>query len=396
VRVTVSSAGRFWAFRLAEQLDRRGMLHRLVATHRPRRGERVRGDRIVSNPWPEVLMRAPRLLGLPWRAGDYLKAVAFDRWASRRVTGCDILVAFASFSLLSLRAARSAGARTVLERGSTHIETQYRLLAEEYRRWECAEPPADPRLVERQLREYDEADYICVPSRFVLRSFLERGFAADRLLHVPFGVDVGRFSPGASPGRPFRILTVGLSLRKGTPYLLEAAARMNAPGVEVWLAGAVSPDLAPVLRRSPIAFRHLGALAHAELASVYRSASVFVLPSVEEGLALVVLEAMASGLPVVATPNTGAEDVIMHGREGLLVPPRDAEALSRALLDLYEDDGRRRAMADAAVRTARAWTWDAYGDRVVAAYKRIIGHTGPLVVAGGNQGPGDSPRRLPV
>jgi len=390
VRITVSVGGTFHAFRLAEQLDRRGLLCRLVATHRPLRGERISPGRIVANPLPEVLMRGPRMLGLPWRAGDHLKAVAFDRWASRHVGGCDLLVAFASFSLLSLRAARCAGARTVLERGSTHIETQCALLAEEYRRWGLEAPPVDRRLVERQLREYDEADYVCVPSRFALRTFLERGFPRDRLLHVPFGVDLRRFSPGPSPGRPFRVVAAGVSVRKGTPDLLEAVARMKVPDVELWLAGAVPRDLAPVLRRAPVPFRLLGALSHAELAEVYRHASVFALPSVEEGLALVLLEAMASGLPVVATPNTGAEDVIADGREGLLVPARDPASLSRALLALYEDEDRRRAMGQAAARAAAAWTWDAYGDRAVRAYGEIL--------HGRSRGAGDedADRRAPV
>ncbi len=99
---------------------------------------------------------------------------------------------------------------------------------------------------------------------------------------------------------------------------------------------------------------------------------------------------MASGLPVVATPNTGAEDVIADGREGLLVPARDPASLSRALLALYEDEDRRRAMGQAAARAAAAWTWDAYGDRAVRAYGEIL--------HGRSRGAGDedADRRAPV
>jgi glycosyltransferase involved in cell wall biosynthesis len=169
-------------------------------------------------------------------------------------------------------------------------------------------------------------------------------------------------------------VTVGVSLRKGTPYLLEAASRLGlngsrgGPEMEVCLVGAVAPDAAPVLRGTRVPARRLGALSQPQLADVYRSASVFVLPSIEEGMALSVLEALASGLPVIVTPNTGTTDIVTHGREGLVVPPRDAGALAQALLELYEDEPKRRAMADAAVQTAKCWTWDAYGDRVAAAY----------------------------
>lgn len=372
MKVTVSVGGTFHAFRLAEQLDRRGMLHRLVTTHRPLRGEQIPPGRIAANPWPEVLMRGPRMVGLRWPAGDYLKAVTFDRWAARHIHGCDVLVGFASFALLSFRVARAGGARTVLERGSTHILTQHALVAEQYRRWGSPVPPQDQRLVQRQLQEYDEAEYICVPSSFARRSFLERGFSGGRLLQVPYGVDLQTFSPGTPRGRPFRIVAVGASIRKGTLDLLEAIARMNIPEIEVWLAGAIPPDLAPLVRRFRIPVRHLGSLSHGELAVIYRSASVFVLPSVEEGLSLAILEAMASGLPVVVTPNTGAEDMVTHGREGYIVPPADPTSLSHALMELYEDEERRSAMGRAAARTARDWTWDAYGERVAGAYARIV------------------------
>jgi len=375
MRVTVSVGGTFWAFHLAEQLARRGMLHRLVTTHRPRRGEQIPPDRIVANLVPELLMRGPRLVGLRWGIGEYLKAVAFDRWAARYVRDCDLLAGFALFSLTSGRAARAAGARVVLERGSTHVLTQQALLTEEYRRWGVEAPSSDRRLVARQLLEYEEADYIAVPSRFVLQSFLDHGVPRDRLLHIPFGVNLGQFTAAATPGRPFRIISAGVSLRKGTPYLLDAVARLNVPDVELWLAGAIPPDLRPVLGRTRVPFRHLGALPQGALAHAYRSSSVFVLPSVEEGLAMVTLEAMASGLPVVVTPNTGAEDILTDGREGLVVPARDPEALAGALLGLYEDEPRRRAMGEAAVRAAAGWSWDVYGDRVAAAYARIAGGT---------------------
>lgn len=373
MKVTVSVGGTFHAFRLAEQLEARGMLHRLVTTHRPLRGERIAPERITVNPWPEVLMRGPRAMGLRWQTGDYLKAVAFDRWAARHVDGCDVWVGFALFSLAAQRAARAAGACTVLERGSTHISTQHALLAEEYRRWRYPAPPIDRRLVDRQLEEYDEAGWIAVPSRFVYQSFVDNGIAPDRLMLIPYGADCRLFSPGTQTGRPFRIVTVGLSLRKGTPYLLEAASRLGlggarSPEMEWCLVGAVAPDVAHVLRQTSVRVRLLGAVSHADLAAVYRTASVFVLPSIEEGMALSVLEAMASGLPVIVTPNTGATDIVESGLEGLVVPPRDAVALAGALLSLYEDEPKRRAMAEAAARTARRWTWDAYGDRVVSAY----------------------------
>ena len=376
MKVTVSAGGTFHAFRLAEQLEHRGLLHRLISTHPPMRGERIPRERVRFNPFPELLLRGPRALRLTRGSGgdrfDYWKAVTFDRWAARHVGGCDLFVGFSLFSLISGRAVRARGACTILDRGSTHVLTQRALLTEEYRRWGVAGLPMDPRLVTRQLLEYDEADYICVPSRFTLQSYLDHGVSRDRLLHVPYGVDLTNFSPARTRGRPFRIIATGLGIRKGTPHLLDAVSRLRVPDVELWLVGESTPDLRGILARSRTPFRQLGKLSQAALADAYRGASVFVLPSVEEGLALVILEAMASGLPVVVTPNTGAEDIITDGREGLLVPAGDPDALARALLSLYEDEDRRAAMSEAAVATASAWSWDAYGDRIAAAYARVV------------------------
>lgn len=372
MKVTISVAGTFHAFRLAEQLDRRGYLVRLLTTHRPFRHEQIASRRIVTNPVPEILMRGPRKLGFHWSAGDYLKSVMFDRWASTRVGECDILVAWAGAALKTLRVARSRGARTILERGSAHVRTQWRILTEEYRRWRDEDPALDPRVLDLQLREYEEADFISVPSRFALSSFLAEGVPATRLLHIPYGVDLSSFSPGESPGRPFRVLAVGLGLRKGTQYLLEALSRLGRRDVEAWLVGAAPSDIVPLLRCAPECVKWWGPVAHGKLPALYRRASVFVLPSLEEGLSLAMLEALACGVPIVATPNTGAVDVITDGVEGRIVPPRDSEALRRVLMELYEDEPRRCAMARAAACTAQAWGWDRYGDRVVSAYQRIL------------------------
>jgi len=92
--------------RVSPNVKQPGRSVRTHPTHRPLRGERIPLDHIVANPWPEILMRGPRVLGLRWPAGDYLKAVTFDRWAARHVEGCDVWVGFGLFSLVAQRAAR--------------------------------------------------------------------------------------------------------------------------------------------------------------------------------------------------------------------------------------------------------------------------------------------------
>src|SRR5262249_8217957 len=140
------------------------------------------------------------------------------------------------------------------------------------------------------------------------------------------GVDVARFRPGGPrPRGQFRILFVGtLSQRKGIRYLLEAARRLRLPDAELVLAGRmVGSETAFAPYRD--VFRHVTHVPYHEVHALYQDADVFVYPSLHEGSAFAVFEALASGLPVICTPNTGS--VVRDGVEGFLVPVRDVDAI---------------------------------------------------------------------
>lgn len=375
MKVSVSVGGTFHAFHLAAQLERRGLLHRLITTHRPMRGEGVSSRRIVANLVPEIFMQVPRRLHLPLR-GDYWKAESFDRWAARHVDGCDVLVGFAVFSLHSMRRARARGITTVLERASSHILHQQALLEEESRRFAYPLAPIDRRLVAKQLREYDEADYISVPSTFVYRTFLERGFSPARLINVPLGVEIERFTPGPKRDGVFRVLAAGLSLQKGTPYILEAAGGMERPDVELMFLGSMGYDVAPVLARYEGRYRWPGYVSQERLVELIRQGSVFVQPSVQDGFGMLIVQAMAVGLPVICTTNTAGPDLVREGVEGFIVPVRDAGAIRERLSYLAAHPEVCRRMGEAAIARARAFDWNAYGDRISAEYLRVHGGAG--------------------
>ena len=107
----------------------------------------------------------------------------------------------------------------------------------------------------------------------------------------------------------------------------------------------------------------------AELYRYYSQGSIFVIASIEEGLALVQAQAMACGLPVIATTNTGAEDLFSDGVEGFVVPIRDADAIAERIARLLSRPDDREMMAQAALkRVAAIGGWDAYGQRALSAY----------------------------
>lgn len=378
MKACLTSPGRFGAFDLGRELTRRGVLARMYTAYPMFKVDEDLRARSSARPWclaaREVagrlrLRRIARRLQISTMLG-------LDRWVAGRLEPCDVTHCMSGFGLATHQVARARfGAVTVCDRGSTHIVEQDRLLREEYDRWDAPFGGVDAAVIERELAEYDLCDRIVVPSRFVERSFLERGVPAGRVHRIPFGVDLRMFHPEPRQDGPFRILFVGrIGLRKGIGYLLQAAAEWCRAGTaELWLAGGIEPEAEPLLRRYEGAFTHLGQVPRDRLRWYYSQASVLVLPSIEEGLALVLAQALACGLPVVATANTGAEDLVTDGREGLLVPIRDVAALQTAIETLRIDRDLREHMREAALRRAAGLRgWGEYGDRVVALYAALL------------------------
>lgn len=377
MKVTVSVAGKWRAFKLAAQLERRGHLHRIIASH-PRfllRDQGVSLDRIVSLPMAEILGRG--LARLPWLKhhipADHLKNSLFDRHASHHVGDCDVFVGWAGCSLRALRTAKAAGAVTCIERESAHIAFSNRCLTEEFASHGYRYRGTDPRRVEVHLRENAETDYIIVPSMFAYGTFIDEGVDPAKVKVIPSGVDAQRFRPVEKEDDKFRIIFVGgLTLRKGVHYLLEAVSGLPADEYEVVLVGSLSEEIKPFLERYSGHYIYAGVIPNAELYRVYSSGSVFVLPSVEEGWAYVIGEAMACGLPVIATTNTGAVDIVREGVDGFVVPIRDPGAIQEKLVCLREDEVLRRQMGRAARDRALMFTWDRYGESSVTAYREML------------------------
>jgi glycosyltransferase involved in cell wall biosynthesis len=300
-----------------------------------------------------------------------------SRWIAPRLDGLALVDALSSWGADLAPVLHRAGARYVCSRGSSHIEFQQEILEDEFARWAAPSPPRFPRwLVERELAEYAAADAIAVPSQFVLRTFLERGVPAEKLHRCPYGVDLSRFSPRPRADDRFRVLFVGsVSIRKGIGYLLEAVRPLVCAGqLELWLVGAVAPDARPLLARHADLFVHQGFVPPERLADTYSQGSVLVLPSVEEGLGRVQAQAMACGLPVIATRNTGAEDLLTDGREGFIVPIRDRGAIRERLEWMLEHPDERQAMGAAALRrVASLGGWADYGAAIERMYLGLLG-----------------------
>lgn len=236
-----------------------------------------------------------------------------------------------------------------------------------------------PREVTRRVKEYEMAEAILCPSSFVRDSFESEGIPRDRLFVVPYGASFHQVAPPSRQDTAtFRVLYVGqISVRKGLRYLFEAFDRLRHPNKELLIVGPHTNQTGIEGITPPDRTRFLGVLKGDELAQVYRTANVFVLPTVEEGLAHVLGEALSFGLPIITTVNSGGEDLFQNGREGFLVPIRSPEAIAEKLQLLADDTTERERMSVAAQSRAKnLGGWETSGRMLVEALTTIAKKSG--------------------
>lgn len=215
--------------------------------------------------------------------------------------------------------------------------------------------------------ECQQADRILLGSQFARSTFVEEGFPAEKMIVIPYGADLRRFSQRSSTderGDTFRILFVGSIIqRKGISYLLRAYHRFKRADTELVLVGSYPDDMRPFVPFRDD-FKHIPHVPQADLPKIYRSADVFVFPSLLEGMGLVVLEAMASGLPVITTPN-GPGDLVRDGVDGFVVPIRNVDAIVEKLEFLRTHPEDRLRMGQNARQRAKEFSWEQYKAKVI-------------------------------
>jgi len=283
-----------------------------------------------------------------------------------------LFLGFAGACGRALRRANELGYVTAVERSSTHIRAQRETLLAEYERWGVSGQPVSTAHVRREEREYDRADFVVTPSPFAAETLVAQGVPESKVRVVPFGASAEDADPSTDrPTDPPTVLFAGrASLRKGIGDLLAAWDRLDHDARLV-VAGHVDDAAAEIVAehadRPTVDFAGWVD----DIERLYRDASVFVLPSVEEGSARVTYEAMARGLPVVTTPNSGW--VGTDGVHGLEVPPQNPEALADALGELLAAPDRRRRLGRAAHdHIAGSYTWDDYSQRVRETYRGMV------------------------
>lgn len=376
MQVVISVGGSFhWSYHAARAAQEVGCLKRFITTRfYPERARGIDRSLVTSIPFPEYVGFAIRNTPLirdiiTW---NWVKDNLFDLMASRYVDECDIFHVWNHYGLFSLRKAKRYRAKIIIERASAHPLTQQRLLSEEYEKYGLKRPIMNQRMVQKHIKEYEEADFVMVPSRFAYDSMIEEGVPEQKLLRVTFGVDIEQFKPSSKRDKKFRVIFVGMaSLQKGTHYLLEAMKQLALPNAELILVGSMRENFRSILTRYEGVFTYPGGVDHQEVSQYYADSSLFVLPSIQDGFAMVVAEAMASGLPVIVSENVGAKDIVRDGTDGFIIPTRDVEALKEKILFFYENEEERQQMGESAREYVKQFTWERYGRELIEVYQKI-------------------------
>lgn len=398
---------------MLEGLDRAGMLARFATTlaaPRPdslalkllpasvarelsRRRFDIAPERILQHSWRELARVASGRFGWSQRFLRHEVGFAsvdavlhdFDRFVARelpRLHAREPLGAVYSYedsALESFKAAKRLGVRTVYDLPISYWETGRRLMREEAERlpeWAgmlgggIIDSEAK---LQRKVQELELADLVSVPSKFVADS-LPPWAAGKATVLSPFGSPAGTDQwsrAAADPARPLRVLFVGsMGQRKGLADLLQAMNLLGGENIELVLMGAPQASL-DFYRRSFAGFTYERGRPHAEVLALMRSCDVFCLPSLYEGRALVMQEAMSQGLPLVITPNTGGEDLVIEGRTGFLVPIRAPDRIAEKLAWFNQNREQLLAMKEEAVRHAARYTWKRYSEVVIDAIRGL-------------------------
>lgn len=306
-------------------------------------------------------------------------------WAGQRF--CELILAsglpeaagavygFNSACEALLHAAKCRGMHTLVEQTIAPLSVERRLLEEDahfHHGWGGGECSVEAELfAARERREWALADSVVCPSEFVRSGVVAEGVAPERCLVVPYGVQRPRVASGPPSGygsrrSGLRVLFVGtVGLRKGVPYLFDAMRRVRSSGATCRIVGPWDADAAVLRDCCPPNVELVGAIPRNDVAREFARADVFCLPSLCEGSATVILEALAAGLPVITTPNAGS--IVRDGIDGYVLPIRDSEAIAEAIDSLADPDVRARMSAGARERSDFG-SIESYAARVVQVF----------------------------
>ena len=268
---------------------------------------------------------------------DELDSTLFDRCAAMALRDCDVLLGAASSSLATGQAMQRMGGTFVLDRACPDIRVQQTMMLEEACKVGGTFRSNSPRFVERQVQEYEEADFILSPSDYSRRSFPEH--LRKKVVLAPL-YGRSKVSPRMRKpaGSPFVLGVVGgQPLRKGYLYLLQAWKELSLPNAQLKIRSSERIYEYPVLEQLLDSLSNVEIVGYVpDISTFYGQCDAFILPSVDDGFGMALFEALANGVPSIATHNCGASELLVSERDALLIDAFSVEQIKEAVMRLYE------------------------------------------------------------
>ena len=304
-----------------------------------------------------------------------------DKRVSKRLSGIKgvkLVYAYEDGALYTFRKAHELGLKRVYDLPIGYWRAAQAILQEEAMLEPEWADTMEGRLdSEEKLRRKDEeialADTIIVPSNFTKETLSLAPGSKPSINVIPFGANPVSLSPKPVSGtKKLKVLFVGsLTQRKGLSYLLEAISD-SAGIVDLTLIGSKPLCKCLPLEHALKIYKWLPPMPHERVLEEMRNHDILILPSIFEGFALVILEAMSQGIPVIITPNTGGGDIIKDGEDGFIIPIRSPHAISEKLELLYRKHDLLVSMSKAAYEKSVSWNWKRYRDDIIFTVKKLL------------------------
>lgn len=360
MKINILSPGRFHVLDLARELDKNGFDVKFYSY--------VPTKRAVSFGLPKHCSASLFFPMLPflgiWKIfhgqqwASQLRIWVLDRLTALRMRKCDVLISMSGDFVVAPHKAKKQGSIIIIERGSKHILAQKRIL--ESIPSNVGKKPVPDANVRRELACYKLADYISIASEHVKRSFVEEGFDSKRLFINPYGVNLKDFYPISKVPKEYDVIMVGSwSYQKGCDLIIPAIKELNLKFLHV---GSIADLDFP---KGDERFVHVDAVDQSELVNYYNMAKVFVLPSRQEGLAMVQAQAIACNVPVIGSPNSGAEDlqkIVAYPEYIILVKSYDVDSVKKAIVEALAK-AKQLGNFVYAGDAIHNLTWESYGKR---------------------------------
>ena len=383
MKVNVAVCGKFHYHNYIKYLENSGVLNRFYYSHKISTNYNilgVSGKRCINLWYKEYLMYAQQKI-MPQFSPAVLATLHADAWQLGVLLNwqqCDIYhLMLHGTGIKTINKNRSQGGISLLEPVNAHPDIMHEIIKTEADRLGIHYPSRPYRIQMRQSVEADNADFLLAPSRWVRDSFVQHGFPESRIFILPYGVNCDRFKFDTFKNyeikNKFGVICVAqISLRKGQKYLLDAWQILNLKNADLLLIGAMHGNMRKILKPFAGKYTHIPAVPNPELYKYYNQASVFVLPTLEDGFAVVVGEAMACGLPVITTDHAGAADIIEDGKDGFIVPIRNPQAIAEKIELLYRNPELREEMSRNALKKAQTQlSWETYAGKLCKIYEEI-------------------------